>query len=223
LIVLAVSDVHAPRYLESFVDRLSHCHADIILLAGDMVDKGNPTAFWEVFKHLREVFDAPIVSCFGNSEWFSYREFLKRRFPEIVWLDDEGMVINSRNGERVAIFGSLGVLHTPTKWQLRNYPNIIQVYQNRLHKIARYFETVESERKVLLTHYATSRETLAGEGEDYLDELGYDLSDLFGSCGIDISIHGHAHLSNVRSTKIGKTRVYNVAFPVTSGCTRIEL
>jgi Icc-related predicted phosphoesterase len=223
LIVVAVSDVHAPRYLESFVSKLTPCHADIVLLAGDMIDKNSPAAFWEVFKHLREVFDAPIISCFGNSEWFSYREFLKRRFPEVVWLDDEGMVYNSSDGERVAIFGSLGVLHTPTKWQLRNYPSIMQIYQNRIRKITRYFETVESERKVLLTHYATCRETLVGEGEEYLDELGRDLSELFWSCSIDISIHGHAHLSNVRSTKIGKTRVYNVAFPVTSGCTRIEL
>ncbi|MEM0321154.1 MAG: metallophosphoesterase [Thermoprotei archaeon] len=209
--------------LESFIERLTPIDADLVLLAGDMVDKGNPGAFWEVFKWLREVFAAPIISCFGNSEWFYYRGTFKRRFPAIVWLDDEGVILNCRDAGRVALFGSLGVLGRPTRWQLKNYPSITQVYKSRINSITQFFENVESDKRILLTHYATSMKTVLGEGWEYMDELGCDLSALFESCNIDLSIHGHAHNSTVSSTKIGKTRVYNVAFPVTCGCTCIEL
>ncbi len=223
MIFAAVSDVHSPRYLESFIDSLRPRKVDAVLFAGDMVEKGAPSAFQEVYKRVHEAFNAPIICCMGNSEWFTCRDAVKRRFPQAVWLDSEGVVLESDGGDTCAVYGSLGVLGRPTKWQLKTHPNIVKVYQENLSGIRDYFNNVQADRKLLLTHYATTHQTLVGEDQSYWDELGCDLTGFLVHCGVDVSIHGHAHRSKVNCAQIGGTRVYNVAFPVTSGCTYIEL
>ncbi|MCL5788199.1 MAG: metallophosphoesterase [Candidatus Marsarchaeota archaeon] len=224
VVIGAVGDIHAPVNTREFISSLPYVNIDLFLFAGDSVEPGCTDAFEPVLKSVRERYGARVYACFGNNEYGGDRTLLRKKFPEVRWLDDESSVAEV-DGRRVYIYGSQGVLHRPTGWQLRNLGNIESVYKARKKAICTYFEEVAQEPglKLLLTHYATTRHTLYGEGESYMDQLGCDFFDLFSSGCVHLSLHGHAHLSKRTYASVGKANVYNVAFPATRKVTVIEL
>jgi predicted phosphodiesterase len=224
MIIAAVSDVHAPKNTKSLLDKLQTKKVDLVVFAGDMVESGRSEALGEVIDAFKNLYRSPILACFGNGERPADRPGLKEMYSDISWLEDSGTVLDI-DGARVNVFGSQGVLSRPTNWQSRNVKNIHLIYKQRKNRIIEYFSSLpkNDEFKILLTHYASTTKTLFGEGPHYWSELGDDFSPLFERGVVDLSIHGHAHLSRVTRTEVGHTKIFNVAFPATKGVTYIEL
>ncbi len=230
--LLAVADIHSPRYLPLFIasiNSLLNKQFDLIILAGDIVENGSPEMLKPVIEVLNRLMNKiglriPIISVFGNEEYIGREELFKNVSNELTWLDDEYEVIEIRN-RTICIIGSRGVLRRPTPWQRKNVPEIHQIYQKRLNRIKNMIiECSRYDTSILVTHYASSFSTLYGEKTAIYDYLGYPLiENLYTTPKPKIAIHGHAHNSKRPYALVNGIQIYNVSLVANKNVSIIEL
>ncbi len=219
--ILATSDIHSPLYLKDFLVELykykGKTEIRLLLLAGDLVERGNYKMFKPVYDAIKGI---RTVAVFGNEDYHEYREYYVREYPDVTWLDDSYIILDYE-GKKVAIIGSDGVLEQPTFWQKMNGMDE-NYYRNKLEKILNMLCNVKADYKILLTHYLPTFETAYGEKKSIYPQLGYKLLEE-ATCLPNIAVHGHAHLSKVTFKIVKGVRVYNVAFPANRRLVRIPL
>ena len=204
MLILAVSDIHAPHHLVEFRNSLRGIgHVDLALLGGDIVDGGR-VEYYNIVLDLLKPIAGLVIAVPGNEEYDDRVKALKS-VKGLILLNDEEY---SYGGVR--IIGSRGVLDKPTRWQERNIENIGEVYENRLRWIRG--ELHRGGNIILLTHYAPTYATLRGERESIYPMLGTRrLEDDLARLRV-LAIHGHSHGSTLRCVKLGLSTVINVAF-----------
>jgi len=231
--ILAVADIHSPHYLNMFIASVSKIASannriDLVILAGDIVDRGNVAAMRPVLDALGKIVrhcEAPLIAVFGNEEYLNYEgEFIKR-YPEVVWLNDDYRLVTLQNSMKLCIVGSRGVLTKPTAWQSRHIPNIYRIYRERIKRLRELLRSCrEHGTTVLVTHYAPTYATVYGEPHTIYSFLGYQLLETLNSSECPhIAIHGHAHNAKVLHAVVNGVNVYNVALPARRDVTIIEL
>jgi Icc-related predicted phosphoesterase len=211
-VIAVTSDVHSPKYLDLFKSALLEIgKPDLFLIVGDLVLKNDFTQLPRVLSAIRDVYDGPIIACFGNEEYEeSYGEYEK--FTDVIWLKDERREFNVK-GKTVAIVGSKGSLDRPTYWQWKHIRGIQHVYRERINIIDKLLEGGAS-TKIVITHYAPTYKTLVGERRRIWPEMACEkLEKVILRRGPDLWFHGHAHLSKVSRVRIGKTLVVNASLP----------
>ena len=223
--VLAVSDVHSPIWfkdLEKTVYRIDE-KVDLLLIAGDMIDRGDVKYYRKVVD-LLSTLKARIIAVFGNDEYDSLKDEIKEENPEVTFLDDESMIIEL-NELRIGLVGSRGSLEMPTTWQKKNIPGIEKIYSDRVKLIGNLLTNLRNDVDIaiLLTHYATTTRTMKGENPRAWRYLGHRGFERYMKEGlVDIAIHGHVH-NGKRMAEVGSTKVYNVAFPLWWRLVEIDL
>ena len=216
MIIAATADVHAPRFYDDFVRAVDSLtvNPDLLLLAGDMVERAHPREYEKVYNALFGKFNCPIIACFGNNEFIpDIREELKSLVNEIKFLDDSAVAVRIGDVE-VGIVGSMGSLDVPTKWQKTNIPNIENVYRQRMDIVDRALQRMETHVKIILMHYAPTYKTLVGENVRVYGGLG---SHVFENVLLqrkpNLVVHGHSHKGSPFAW-VDSVPVFNVAFPV---------
>ncbi|MDK2384569.1 MAG: metallophosphoesterase, partial [Candidatus Korarchaeota archaeon] len=192
--MLAVSDVHAPVWLKDLENAVSRKQKGeyLILIAGDMVDRGNYKQYRRVVDVLEGLGDVRMVAVFGNDEYDSVKDAIGEENPEVTFLDDESIVLEVE-GWRVGIVGSRGSLELPTTWQKRNIPGIEKIYSERLRVIGEMLRELREkvDVTVLLTHYATTTKTMKGENPRAWRYLGHRGFERYMKEGlVDVAVHG---------------------------------
>ncbi|RLG75291.1 MAG: metallophosphoesterase [Thermoprotei archaeon] len=227
--LLAVSDIHSPLYLPLFIASFNKvCIAqrpDVILLAGDIVNKSNVGALRPVLATFRKLGSVPIIAVFGNEEYFEDESKYISTYPEVRWLNDEYEIVEVK-GVKICIIGTRGVLERPTAWQQRNVPNIRALYRERMQKIMALLVECKARTSltILLTHYAPTYATVKGEPPSVYPYLGARIIErLDDSCRPQLAIHGHAHNAKVLKALVSGVEVYNVSLPARRGVTLIKL
>lgn len=217
--IAAVSDVHSPLYLEAYkrsLELTGLSNVDIVIFAGDMVERNMINALAPVEEATRKVFpDAEIVAVFGNDEFMEYEDEYRKHYPSIKWLDDELYNIKI-GGYKLGIIGSRGAIDRPTYWQIRHIPNIREIYAKRVEKIRSLLEVSikQNDITLLVTHYSSSSCTLAGEPRrGWSGIYSRKVEDLVKKNKPNAAIHGHAHKGR-GYCRVNGVPVYNVAFPV---------
>ncbi len=216
--VLAVGDVHSPDYLSLYVSSIKRVSESIgvVLWAGDMVRRGKVEALEPVLRVTREVFPGiPIVAVFGNEEYVGLEESFRKRYPEVIWVDDDYVVLEIEEC-RLGVVGTRGALERPTRWQRKNMPGLWRVYRERPRKIEELIVKArrESDIVVLLSHYTVGFETAKGEPGYALPEMGSRaMAEAVRKAKPDTVFHGHAHRAIVLETRIDGVPVYNVSLP----------
>lgn len=224
----AISDVHSPKYLEDFKRVLSNSpDVDLMLLAGDMIYKGQVKEYESVLKAIRSRYGkCEVVACFGNEEYDDKIDDIMKSYNDVSWLNDSHMTFNIKD-LKIDIVGTRGCLDRPTAWQRKNIPDVARIYEERLKKIDDVLASPtlkESDFVILLSHYSTTFKTLIGEPQRAWPELGSSkLEEVIRRRKPHMVIHGHAHNSKVHAIMIDKTQVYNVSFPATRKLTVIKL
>jgi Icc-related predicted phosphoesterase len=220
VMIAATSDIHSPRYLDLFLKALTLIPRDSIklfLLAGDLTDKGKYWNFDPIYGILKKF---RIIATFGNEDFMEVRDKYKDRYKDVIWLMDS-IYEDNIDGINISIIGSDGVLERPTLWQISNGINE-NFYKEKLKRIEELLCKSKGDIKILLTHYASSFETLLGERKNIYAELGFRIVDNV-KCNPDIAIHGHAHYS-IRTFYVkNKTKIYNVALPANKRIVIINL
>lgn len=223
--VLGISDVHSPLWLKDLEEAVQRAgeKADLLLIAGDMVDRGNAKYYKKVIDILAKL-DAKMVAVFGNDEYDNVKDIIREENPEVTFLEDESTVMEI-NGRRIGIVGSRGSLEMPTTWQKRNIPGIEKLYSERVRLIGELLMKLREkvDVTVLLTHYATTTQTMRGENPRAWRYLGHRGFEKYMREGlVDVAVHGHVH-NGKRTAKVGNTKVYNVAFPLWWQLVEIDL
>lgn len=233
--IAAVSDIHSPRYLPLFVAsinelKLRGIKVEIVILAGDIVEHNKLDGLEPVLvavRKLESIHDKKpkIIAVFGNEEYMGYEHEYRKRYPEVVWLDDEYLIF-SVNDKSLCIIGSRGVLMKPTTWQAKNIQNIELIFGERIVRIKKALEYCREnhDKTLLITHYATSFATLRGEEHRIYKFLGYPFIEFLEDyLRPHIAIHGHAHNATTTFVTMRNTVIYNVALPANKKVTIIDL
>ncbi len=228
-IILATADIHSPHYLmilKSSLTKLSQNEkrACLVLLAGDIVDRGRIEAAAPVFNMIREHLpDAKLVAVFGNEEYHELENEFKRVYSYVDWLDDEYRVYECGDSS-IGIVGTRGSLEKPTRWQQKNMPWLARIYKERPSIIRRLLQKArgEADKVILLSHYALSKATIKGEHPAIWPHL-YDpaMESVIREEKPDAAVHGHAHKGRPYAV-VGVTPVYNVALPLNRRLVRLR-
>lgn len=221
--VAAVSDIHSPKYLELYEERLRGLPpCDIFLFAGDLILKGDAPQLHKVVELTRMVYKGEILACFGNEEYDDVKDELVR-VEGIRWLDDEKIEVEVK-GLKIAIIGSRGALDRPTFWQQKNIPDIRELYLKRVNLIDELLVKAKADLKVVLTHYPPTYRVLEGERPSSWPEMACKrFEPIIERRQPDCWIHGHVHRGKVVETSIGRTLIRNVSFPANGKITVLEL
>ena len=211
--VAAVADIHSPKYLDLFKEalaRLGEC--ELFLVAGDLVLKNDYSRLPSVLDAIRGVYSGRIVACFGNEEYEQDQERYER-FGGLAWVD-EGSVVLEIAGLKIGIVGSRGSLDRPTFWQRTHFKGIGGIYRQRVERVDRALAELQTDVKLVMTHYAPTYETLQGERERAWPEMACKrFEEVIRRRQPDLWLHGHAHRGTRFETTIGKTLVANVSLP----------
>ncbi|MHC1591596.1 MAG: metallophosphoesterase family protein [Candidatus Helarchaeales archaeon] len=222
-----ISDIHSPRFLSMFREalkkdyhRLESC--DLILLAGDLINKGDISSLSEVIDPLEQL-NIPLIAVFGNEEYDSLHEKIKSEVGnKIRYLDDESITLKIKNQE-IGIIGSKGSLDRPTSWQQKNIPGIQEFYARRIKTIASLIQKTRAKIKILLLHYPPTYKTIVGERPSAYPYIGCRrMGRILKKNRVDAVIHGHAHLG-IPFAYHYEIPVYNVSLPVRKSFTFVKV
>lgn len=227
--ILAVADVHSPRFLDEFITSLDDQSApDLFLMAGDMINRGAAKEFPRILDVIENKIGCgfPIISCFGNEEYSEIRSDLISRLRDRITFLDEKSITLEVDGTILGIVGTQGSLDKPTDWQRINVPNVKRVFERRAERAeALLRKTLPSvDYTILLMHYSPCTETCVGEGNRSFAWLGSrKFYTLISNLQPDLVIHGHVHNSTTHNASIGTTVVRNVALPAVGSITQLQL
>ncbi len=215
--IIAVGDVHSPDYLEIYSKAISSLRGrpvDVILWLGDMVRKGRVEALKPVVTITRRYYpETPIVSIFGNEEYWGLEEIFRKNYPSIIWLDDEYKLLDI-NSVKLGVVGTRGALERPTRWQRRNKPELWRIYRERPKKIEQLLREAKSRADVvvLASHYTIGFETAKGEPPSILPEMGSRaMLEVVVRVRPDAVFHAHAHNARVVEATINGVKIYNAS------------
>ena len=227
--ILAVADVHCPRFLPEFKESLAQCSApDVFFFAGDMINRGNALEYVTVLDTIEDILGTgfPIIACFGNEEYNEARkEILTVVGDRMFFLDEKSTVIE--NGPlQIGIVGTQGSLDKATSWQRSNIPSVKGVFERRAKRAASLLKKMEKkvDKKILLMHYSPCLETCEGEEERAFSWLGSrKFYRVIKEHHPDLVIHGHVHNSTTHKAVIGRTLIHNVCLPAIGKITELDL
>lgn len=227
--IVASADIHSPKYLDLFIKSMEQLKItpDLIILAGDLVDKNNIPAFKQIYNYLIEKFsNKPVVSVFGNEEYRGYENKYRELYSRVKWLNDEYCIIKV-SSIKIGLVGTRGALDKPTTWQLRNIPGIIDYYHKLPSRISSIIDELNKQNVdlvILVSHYGVTYENLEGEPREiwfYLASRKFE--EIIVNKRIDLVIHGHLHNGLKDIVYIESTPVYNVSLPARGRVYCIEI
>jgi len=227
--MLAVADVHCPRFLPEFKQSLEQVSApEVFLFAGDMINRGKAEEYVTVLDVIEDKLGSgfPIVACFGNEEYNEVRkEILSVIGDRMLFLDEKATTIEF-GSLTLGIVGTQGSLDKATSWQRRNMPSVKGVFERRARRAASLLKKMDDSvnRKILLMHYSPCLETCEGEDERAFSWLGSrKFYRVVRDYQPDLVIHGHVHNSRMHKVMIGNTLIHNVSLPAVGTITELDL
>jgi Icc-related predicted phosphoesterase len=219
-----VGDVHASRETEERVESAFAgigSRADLVLLAGDLTLTGELEEAL-VLAEAARASSAPVFAVLGNHDYHA-----GKAAEVTAALEDAGIRVLERSsctceigGVTVGIVGAKGFVGGFPGCALPDFgePLLREVYAETTRDVAALgdglLRIVHTDVRVVLLHYAPTRETLAGEPEGIHLVLGNDrIARPIAEHGADLVVHGHAHAGSFEG-RIGDIPVYNVALHV---------
>jgi Icc-related predicted phosphoesterase len=220
----AFGDVHvgvdsagtvAPSF-EGLADRV-----DALLVAGDLTRCGTVDEAQVFARELAGV-GVPVVAVLGNHDHHDDRPADVTAVLEAAGvrvLDGETTVIDV-GGARLGVAGvkgfgggfAGGVLHAFGEREMKAFADTARDEASRLEAA---LESLDTDVRVALLHYAPVAGTVAGERHEIYPFLGSQLlAQAVDRAGAHLVLHGHAHAGSEHGTTPGGVPVRNVAQPV---------
>jgi len=205
--------------------------ADLLVVAGDITNHGTLLQA-ELAAELFRSVHMPIVAVLGNHDRRTMRRAAFCRALAtggIVVLDGTSRIIDV-NGQRVGIAGVGGSgggfwpIEGPDTLSRKACQALAVRARREAARLDAALISLDTEMKVVVTHFAPTASTLGREPVVKYPLLGnIELSRVIDKHDVDLVIHGHAHLGNPIGHTPGGTLVRNVAVDVAGGITFHDL
>ena len=218
--IAAVGDVHAGR--TSTRELIARLHrigedADMLLLAGDLTDHGEPEQAVTLATQLASV-SIPIVCVLGNHDY-------ERGSPLAVvdalehagvrTLDGTSFVVGNVGVAGVKGFGGGFDPRQLSAFGERVLKDFVAEIDRETTKLAHALARLETQHKIVLLHYSPVIGTLEGEPREIYPFLGSSkLAIVAEKFGATMILHGHAHGGQFSSHTKNGIPVYNCAASV---------
>jgi Icc-related predicted phosphoesterase len=218
--VAAVADIHcrttSPGALQPLFTQMSEA-ADVIVLGGDLTDRGTPEEAQLLVKELAAA-RVPVVAVLGNHDCEAGHEDEVRQI-----LCDSG--VNMLDGESCEIrgVGFAGVKgfiggfggRTLEPWGEATIKRLVHETIDEALKLESALAKLRTPQRVAVLHYAPIRATVEGEPPEIFAFLGSSrLEDPLSRFDVGAVFHGHAHAGSTEGRARGDIPVYNVAMPL---------
>ncbi|WP_462203188.1 metallophosphoesterase family protein [Frankia sp. CcWB3] len=195
--------------------------ADVLLLAGDLTQRGLPA---EAEIVAAEVADAgvPVVAVLGNHDYHGGAENeITEMLADagVTVLEGCGTVLDI-DGRRLGIAGVKGfgggfAGASGSDFGEPLMKAFIRHTKDAGSRLRGALESLDCEVRVALMHYAPVPDTLIGERTEIFPFLGsYHLAEAVDAGAACLALHGHAHAGSEHGTTAGGVPVRNVARPV---------
>lgn len=192
-------------------------NADVLVLCGDLTYSGQVEEAKVLANELSNC-RIPVVVVLGNHDYdmghhSEIREIITNE--NVTVLDGEHITVND-----IGFAGTIGFAGGFDKYMLNSFgePPIKQFVQEAVNeqlKLERALSQIETEKKVVLLHYAPIRHTVVGEPTEIWPFLGSSrLLEPIENYEVDLVFHGHAHVGTYQGATPKGTPVYNVAMPI---------
>ena len=217
----ATSDLHYTKHCHGRLAPLfAHASqaADVLCICGDLTDYGLPEEAEALVVDLSKNLTIPCVAVLGNHDFESgHAEELTGIFDKagVHMLDGESLEIGGVHIAGVCGFGGGFDSMMLNAWGEPLIKAFVQEAIDHAVRLEKALSRVDAERKVVVTHYAPIRETVAGEPPEIFPFLGSTrLEGPINRQFAKLALHGHAHHGAPEGRTSAGIPVYNVAIPV---------
>jgi Icc-related predicted phosphoesterase len=221
--IAAVGDVHCTKTsdgtLQSLFAQMAEC-ADIIALAGDLVDYGLGEEAQVLVRELSVAAKAsvPIVAVLGNHDF-------EGGTPEIVRqiLCDSGVIVLDGDAVEIKGVGFAGVKgfcggfgrRSLEPWGEPAIKSFVREALDEALKLESALARLRTEHRIALMHYSPIEATVEGEPHEIYPFLGSSrLEDPLNRYQVNAVLHGHAHHGSPEGRTGANVPVYNVSMPL---------
>ena len=218
--VAAVGDLHCGRYPQAALHALltrAAAEGDLLLLCGDLVDRGLPDEARLLARELSAV-DVPIVAVLGNHdvEADHVSEVLEILADAHVHvLDGDCLTVLGIGIAGVKGFAGGFGSYALGAWGEPAIKAFVHEAVEEALKLEAALSRLGDGPRVAILHYAPIVETVIGEAPEVFPFLGSSrLEDPLNHYGVTAVFHGHAHRGAPEGRTSGGAPVFNVAVPV---------
>jgi Icc-related predicted phosphoesterase len=220
--IAALGDLHCTRAsggrFHTLFSQVSEA-ADMLLLAGDLTDTGQPDEARVLARELSAL-RVPGVAVLGNHDFESGRQ------EEVVHiLSDSGLTVLDGEACEVHGIGIAGVkgfcggfgTAALGPWGEPTIKQFVHEAVNEALKLEASLARLRVPRQVVLLHYSPIRETVEGEPPEIYPFVGSSrLEEPITRFPVSLVVHGHAHRGRHEGRTKNDVPVYNVSLPLLS-------
>jgi Icc-related predicted phosphoesterase len=219
--VAATADIHYGKHsrgqLHDVFAEISHS-ADVLLLCGDLTDFGLAEEAEELVNDLRAAVRIPMIGVLGNHDFESGEHELVLKV-----LDQAGL--NMLDGDAIEIegVGFAGVCgfaggfgrRMLNAWGEPLMKKFVQEAIDHAVRLEQGLAKLQTEKKVVVLHYAPIRDTVVGEPTEIFPFMGSSrLEEPINRFRVNAVFHGHAHNGATEGATSTGIPVYNVSAPL---------
>lgn len=220
--IAALGDLHCTRTaagkFQALFSQVSEA-ADMLLLAGDLTDTGQPEEARVLARELSSL-RVPGVAVFGNHDYESGRQ------EEVAHiLTDTGLTMLDGEACEVLGIGIAGVkgfaggfgTAALGPWGEPTIKQFVHEAVNEALKLEASLARLRSPRQIVLLHYSPVRQTVEGEPPEIFPFVGSSrLEEPISRFPVSMVVHGHAHRGRHEGRTKTNVPVYNVSLPLLS-------
>jgi len=219
--IAAAADLHYNRTSKGALKDLfsmASQEADVLLLCGDLTDYGLPEETALLADDLHAHVRIPVLGVLGNHDFESgHPEEVRRMMEEagVVMLNGTSHVIGDVGFAGTDGFGGGFGDRMLSAWGEPEIKQFVQAAVEQALKLEQALSALETERKVVVLHYAPISDTVVGEPPEIFPFLGSGrLEAPINQYHASVVFHGHAHRGSPEGRTSTGIPVYNVSIPL---------
>jgi Icc-related predicted phosphoesterase len=192
--------------------------ADVLLLCGDLTDYGLADEAEQLVFDLRGAVRIPVVAVLGNHDFESGEAELISDVLDragVVMLDGAATEIGGVGFAGVCGFGGGFGRRMLNAWGEPLIKQFVQEAIDHAVRLEQALAKLQTERKVVVLHYAPIRATVQGEDPEIFPFLGSTrLEEPINRFRVNLVVHGHAHNGTMDGATSTGIPVHNVSAPL---------
>ena len=219
--IAATADIHYGKHSKGKMQELfAHVsgEADVLLLCGDLTDYGLPEEAELLAADIRAHVRIPTIAVLGNHDFESGQAEPVRKVLDhagVTMLDGEATEISGVGFAGVSGFGGGFGRRMLNAWGEPLIKAFVQEAIEQALKLEQALTQLQTERRIVLLHYAPIRGTVEGEPPEIFAFLGSTrLEEPINRFRVSAVFHGHAHKGTPQAATSTGVPVFNVSVPL---------